>query len=318
LQPTLVVGPPSSISGVQHRLKTFPETGLRFEGSYSPRPSDFATPQSRQALVDRLAMSPRVKHVLCLVQDVDEPVFKDLVRFADSNVEVSVVLPLARLFAAHTRSHLGDLGLLPIHFRASWGSSAAKRAVDIVGSLILIALLSPVLLATAIAIRTGDPGPAIFRQRRVGKDGQTFTIFKFRSMVVDAEARRDDYMARNVNRGLLFKVENDPRVTPVGAIIRRLSIDELPQLFNVFQGDMSLVGPRPLPVDPDDFDVAAQIRHRVLPGITGLWQIKGANALSYSDMLDLDLTYVATHSFGVDLVILLRTIPAVLIRRAPY
>jgi lipopolysaccharide/colanic/teichoic acid biosynthesis glycosyltransferase len=229
-----------------------------------------------------------------------------------------VVLPLARLVAAHTKAHVGDVGLMPIHLRASWGSGTAKRLFDVLVAGFLVLLLAPVLALTAAAIRLGDPGPAIFRQRRVGKDGSTFTILKFRSMVLDAEARRDDYLHRNVNRGLLFKLDRDPRITAVGAFIRRTSIDELPQLFNVIKGDMSLVGPRPLPVDPDDFDAAAQVRHRVLPGITGLWQVKGANALSYSDMLDLDMTYVATHSFGVDIGLLVRTIPAVFIRRAPY
>ncbi|MDQ6837220.1 MAG: sugar transferase, partial [Actinomycetota bacterium] len=107
----------------------------------------------------------------------------------------------------------------------------------------------------------------------------------------------------------------DPRITPVGAIIRRLSVDELAQLVNVIKGEMSLVGPRPLPVDPEEFDVAAQIRHKVAPGITGLWQVHGANALRYTDMVDLDLTYITTRSMGLDLVLLARTLPAVVFRR---
>jgi lipopolysaccharide/colanic/teichoic acid biosynthesis glycosyltransferase len=117
---------------------------------------------------------------------------------------------------------------------------------------------------------------------------------------------------------LLFKLQDDPRITPVGLLIRRLSIDELPQLFNVLKGDMSLVGPRPLPVGADEFEQQAMGRHALLPGITGLWQVEGANALTYFDMIDLDLTYVVTRSFAVDLWILARTLPALLVRRSPY
>ena len=128
----------------------------------------------------------------------------------------------------------------------------AKRIFDLTAAAFLILLISPVLAAAAIAIRLGSPGPALFKQQRVGYAGEKFTIYKFRSMVADAEAQREQYLGDNVNRGLLFKLDQDPRITRVGRIIRRLSIDELPQLFNVLQGDMSLVGPRPLPVDPDE------------------------------------------------------------------
>jgi lipopolysaccharide/colanic/teichoic acid biosynthesis glycosyltransferase len=137
-------------------------------------------------------------------------------------------------------------------------------------------------------------------------------------MVNDAEAQQQKYLQDNVNAGLLFKLDRDPRVTRVGSFIRRTSIDELPQLWNVLRGDMSLVGPRPLPVQPDEFDVRAEIRHSVKPGITGLWQVLGANALDYDAMVDLDLTYVTSHSLGSDLRIIARTVPAVLVRRAAY
>jgi lipopolysaccharide/colanic/teichoic acid biosynthesis glycosyltransferase len=137
-------------------------------------------------------------------------------------------------------------------------------------------------------------------------------------MVVGAEERQIDYSTANfVKGGLLFKLDQDPRVTAIGSLLRRLSIDELPQLFNVVRGQMSLVGPRPLAVEPEEFDIRAQIRHQALPGITGMWQALGANALDYDDMLDLDLAYVATRSLGVDVLTLLRTVPAVFIRRSP-
>jgi lipopolysaccharide/colanic/teichoic acid biosynthesis glycosyltransferase len=183
---------------------------------------------------------------------------------------------------------------------------------------VLLAAVAPLLAATAFAIWLHDRGPVIFKQRRVGQDGRPFVMLKFRSMVVDAEQQRDGYTDQNVNSGLLFKVRGDPRITPVGAIIRRLSIDELPQLVNVLKGDMSLVGPRPLPVDPDEFEGPARARHEVPPGITGPWQVEGGNALDYSDMVDLDLTYIATRSFGYDLQLLVRTVPALLTRRSAY
>jgi len=128
--------------------------------------------------------------------------------------------------------------------------------------------------------------------------------------------QRDEYLTHNINNGLLFKLRDDPRVTPVGAFIRRLSIDELPQLLNVLKGDMSLVGPRPLPVGADAFEQREMGRHALLPGITGLWQVEGANALTYDDMIDLDLTYVVTRSFSFDIWLLARTVPALLIRRS--
>ena len=159
----------------------------------------------------------------------------------------------------------------------------------------------------------------MFRQKRVGRDGNVFTIFKFRSMIQGAETQQEDFQPHNVvKRGLLFKVDDDPRVTRIGSIIRRFSIDELPQLLNVLRGEMSLVGPRPLAVQPGLFDIRAQIRHQVSPGMTGLWQALGANALEYEDMLNLDLAYVTSRTLGVDVLTIVRTLPALLNRRAPY
>ena len=158
----------------------------------------------------------------------------------------------------------------------------------------------------------------IYRQRRVGLDSREFTIWKFRSMVPGADQLTDHYASANMANGLLFKLPEDPRVTPVGNLIRRLSIDELPQLINVLVGDMSLVGPRPLPVDPDEFDAEATRRHSVRPGITGPWQVAGGHVLSYDDMIKLDLAYVDSWSVRRDLWLLLMTIPTILVRRSAY
>jgi lipopolysaccharide/colanic/teichoic acid biosynthesis glycosyltransferase len=318
LRPTLVIGPANRVQQLQHRLATYPEAGLRHMASYIPSSRDGATPESGRVLVTELLRRYPVDHVLLAANDTDETILRDFVRFGAGRVDCSLALPVAGIASSQTRAHLGDLSLIPIRLRPSWGSAAAKRAFDLIVASVLLLLVSPLLAVAAVAIRVGDEGPAIFRQRRVGLHGKPFTIYKFRSMVVDAEKRQRNYADANVNTGLLFKIDRDPRITPVGAAIRRFSIDELPQLLNVIKGDMSLVGPRPLPVDPDQFDIGAQIRHRALPGITGLWQVNGANALPYADMVDLDLTYITTRTLGGDLQLIARTLPALLIRRSAY
>jgi lipopolysaccharide/colanic/teichoic acid biosynthesis glycosyltransferase len=164
----------------------------------------------------------------------------------------------------------------------------------------------------------GDRGPVFYTQRRVGRHGETFRMLKFRSMVTDADRLVLDLRDQNMTDGLLFKVEDDPRVTKVGAFIRKTSIDELPQLWNVLRGDMSLVGPRPLPRDPDEFGALDGMRHSALPGITGYWQLSGGNDLTYQEMVKLDLAYIQSWSLWLDIRLLLRTIPALLYRRTPY
>ena len=318
LHDALVIGPEERIDQIQHRLLTYPEAGLRFASAYSPEEGEGASAESGRKLVNDLLAEHPVGHVILVPDKIDESVLLDFVRFSKGQVDVTLVLPVATLSAGQVRSSIGDLGVLPLRLRPSWGSIAAKRAFDAVTSLLVLLALSPVLLGTAVVIRLSDGGPALFRQTRVGRDGRQFTILKFRSMVVGADELQDDYRPQNfVSRGLLFKVDHDPRVTPVGDLLRRFSIDELPQLYNVLRGEMSLVGPRPLAVGPERFDIRAHIRHQVAPGVTGLWQALGSNALEYSDMLDLDLAYVATRTFGVDFLTLLRTVPAVLVRRSP-
>ncbi|MDQ2724962.1 MAG: sugar transferase [Actinomycetota bacterium] len=317
MRPTLVIGPALQIEQIEHRLRTYPEAGLVYEGPHVPTGPTEHRPSAGRSLVERLLSEHDVDQVLCVVDSINEAVFRDFVRFAGDRVDCGMVLPVPGIPVHQTRAHLGDLPVIPIRTSLSSGSNLAKRVFDVIVASVGLILISPFLASVALAIRVDDPGPAIFRQRRVGRNGKSFTLYKFRSMIVDAEDHRNRHLASNINTGgLLFKLENDPRITPVGAVIRRFSVDELPQLFNVLKGNMSLVGPRPLPVEADEFDVAAQIRHKVAPGITGLWQVHGANALRYTDMVDLDLTYVTTRSMGLDLVLLARTLPAVIFRRA--
>lgn len=193
--------------------------------------------------------------------------------------------------------------------------SALKRPFDFVGAALFLIVFSPVLLVIALLVKFTSPGPVLFRQKRSGLNGRPFTIYKFRTMTVDAEQRKHELAARNEMRGPVFKVTNDPRITPVGKILRRYSVDEFPQFFNVLRGEMSLVGPRPLPVDEvkrfDDF--SHRRRLSVKPGLTCLWQISGRNnVVDFKDWVRLDLEYIDNWSLWLDMKIICRTVPAVL------
>jgi len=195
----------------------------------------------------------------------------------------------------------------------SW-PAFVKEAFDIAAAFILLVLLLPLFLVAMLLIKLGSPGPVLFRQQRSGLNGRPFTMLKFRSMVSDAEQRRHELEALNEMDGPVFKVTDDPRVTPIGRFLRRHSIDELPQLINVLRGDMSLVGPRPLPVDEvqrfDDF--AHRRRLSVKPGMTCLWQVSGRNNVKdFKDWVRLDLEYIDNWSLWLDFKILVRTIPVV-------
>jgi exopolysaccharide biosynthesis polyprenyl glycosylphosphotransferase len=196
---------------------------------------------------------------------------------------------------------------------------AFKRILDIGGSFAGLILLSPLLVTVAMLIKLTSPGPVFFRQKRVGADEKVFTCYKFRSMYQDAERRQAELEARNEAGSVIFKVKNDPRITPVGRFIRRWSIDELPQLINVFTGEMSLIGPRPLPVR--DFELMSeQDKQRLgtVPGITGFWQISGRSDLSFEEMLRLDLYYIENWSLLLDARILLKTLMVVLRHDGAY
>lgn len=186
---------------------------------------------------------------------------------------------------------------------------AAKRGLDIVLTIVALAVLLPFLALVAVAIRLESPGPALYRQKRCGRDGRCFDMLKFRSMVRDADRLLVDLRDRNQSDGLLFKVKDDPRVTRVGRFIRRYSIDELPQLLNVLSGQMSLVGPRPLPVDPEAFGPIDGKRHAVRPGLTCHWQVSGRSTLSYGQMVEMDLAYIRESSIWTDIRLIIMTVP---------
>jgi exopolysaccharide biosynthesis polyprenyl glycosylphosphotransferase len=193
-----------------------------------------------------------------------------------------------------------------------------KTAMDRVGAFLGLILLSPLLLLVAAGVKLTSPGPVIFRQRRAGRHGRPFTMYKFRSMRRGAEMEQEELQAYNQMSGPVFKVENDPRITPFGRWLRKTSLDELPQLFNVLLGQMSLVGPRPLPLyEVDNFELTAHRRRLSMkPGLTCLWQISGRNEVrDFHEWVELDVRYIDNWSLGLDLSILLRTIPVVLLGR---
>jgi exopolysaccharide biosynthesis polyprenyl glycosylphosphotransferase len=189
----------------------------------------------------------------------------------------------------------------------------SKRLFDVCATMIGIALLSPVFIATAIAIKLDSEGPVFFAQDRLGQKGKYFKMYKFRSMVTNAEKLLKELESQNEVSGHMFKMKNDPRITKIGKLIRKTSIDELPQLFNVLKGNMSLVGPRPpLPREVYEYDKWQDLRLSVRPGITGLWQVSGRNNIGFEEMVHLDLKYIRERSLVYDIKIILKTIPVLL------
>ncbi|MGL5032889.1 MAG: sugar transferase, partial [Microcystaceae cyanobacterium] len=196
-----------------------------------------------------------------------------------------------------------------------------KRWLDFIAALIGILLLAPVFLGIAIAIKLSSPGPAFFRQERVGLQGKVFLMWKFRTMIINAPQLQAELEQKNESQdGILFKLKKDPRIIPIGHFLRRTSLDEFPQLFNVLLGEMSLVGPRPLPIrDVEHFDAWHHIRHQVMPGITGLWQISGRSDIgNFNDVARLDLYYIDNWSLNLDLDVLVETARLILFGKGAY
>jgi lipopolysaccharide/colanic/teichoic acid biosynthesis glycosyltransferase len=198
--------------------------------------------------------------------------------------------------------------------------SFLKRTIDIAGALFGLIVLSPLFVVVAIAIKWEDPkGPVFFYQTRVGKNEKPFRIYKFRSMCADAEDKLKDLLHKNFISGAQFKIKDDPRITKVGHFIRRTSIDELPQFFNVLLGNMSLVGPRPSSsMEVQEYTNYDKKRLSVIPGCTGLWQVSGRNNLSFKEMVELDLTYIEKRCIWFDIKIMLKTVVTIISPKGAY
>lgn len=242
---------------------------------------------------------------LCRQEGVDFRIAPDLFEMSFDRVDVAELagIPL--------------IGLKEVAIRG-W-NLVLKRTLDIVLSLLVLALGWPLLLAIALAIKLDSPGPVLFRQRRIGRRGRPFTLLKFRTMHANAEAEQERLAPLNEASGPLFKIRDDPRVTRVGRILRRTSLDELPQVFNILWGEMSWVGPRPgTPGEVAQYEPWHRKRLEVLPGLTGIWQVSGRSDLTFDEMVRLDLYYIENWNLWLDLVILLRTIPAVITGKGAY
>ncbi len=237
---------------------------------------------------------------------------------------VALVVAPSLTDVAGPRIHIRPVAGLPLlHVEQpefTGGRRLLKGTVDRVSSTCLLLVIAPLLLAIAIAVRLTSPGPALFRQVRVGHGGEVFTLNKFRTMYVDAEAQLATLAGSNeASDGLMFKMRDDPRITPVGRWLRRFSLDELPQLLNIVKSDMSVVGPRP-PLPHEVAHYGDDVRRRLLvkPGLTGLWQVSGRSDLSWDESVRLDLHYVENWSIALDLAILARTVAAVARRDGAY
>ena len=247
------------------------------------------------------------------VQREDIAAVQRTARRAGIDVHVTANLPelLASRIAVEPLGGITALSLKPV--RLSGTQAAAKRAFDLVFGSVALLLTLPIWIVAAALVKLTSPGPVLFQQERVGRHGEPITLLKFRTMCMDAEARLGELLQRNEADGPLFKMRNDPRVTRVGKLLRRTSVDELPQLVNVLRGEMSLVGPRPpLQSEVDAYEDWQRDRLEVRPGITGVWQVSGRSDVSFSEYIRLDLFYIENWSLAFDVYLIAKTIPAVL------
>jgi exopolysaccharide biosynthesis polyprenyl glycosylphosphotransferase len=321
---TLVVGHPGPIGGLLATMSRERRHDLRVVAACIPgEASDGEVAALAVPVLGDLddvcgmALAARCHYVIVSpCPELDAPRLRQLGwALHDAGVELLVAPALSDV--AEARIAVRPAGGMPLlHVRPpmlSGPQRVLKGVFDWVGALVLLAFLAPAMLVIVALIRATSPGPALFRQRRVGRGGKEFTLLKFRTMSVDAEARRAGLLPLNERAdGLLFKMRADPRITRVGRFLRKYSLDELPQLINVLTGDMSLVGPRPpLPHEVARYDDMVWRRLRVKPGLTGLWQVSGRSELSWAESVRLDLSYVDNWSPALDIRILLRTVSAV-------
>jgi exopolysaccharide biosynthesis polyprenyl glycosylphosphotransferase len=320
----VLVGTGKHIRDLAHALSDAPHAPIDVVGFISPHKLPANGLRSLGSLndLDAILGSERVDEVI--IADPDFPQVEAVglveqchqrgvrVRLAPSTMEILIN---RAVFVPGQSVPLFELG--PPVFEGV--DFALKRAFDVVGAALLLVVLSPLLLAIVIAVRVSSRGPILFRSTRRGIGQRPFGCLKFRTMHTDAEEHQADLEDLNEATGALFKIREDPRLTTVGGWLRRFSLDELPQLVNVLRGEMSLVGPRPLPQrDYEMLDEWHRKRYLVLPGITGLWQVSGRSELDFDDLVHLDFIYLEHWSLALDLTILLKTIPAVLSRRGAY
>ncbi|MFA6540146.1 MAG: sugar transferase [Bacteroidota bacterium] len=331
LHNSLIIGLTKESERLFTRFEKYPELGYKIRGFivHERVQKETVLPQFTFAEVDKAIDDHSIDRIFYPTVDFSANGYSPLQQLSEQKrVKFKIVSPLAeeilkiaRIYdiagitlTAQKRTHLDP------------AKAFVKRIFDVVVASLVILFLSPIFVITIVAIYLETGRPIFFMQRRGAvKGGNVFNFIKFRSMVTDAEQMKHELIGKNESDGALFKMKNDPRVTRVGKIIRKVSIDELPQLINVLKGDMSLVGPRPLPLsdfekadEPEEFWNAIKDRGTVKPGMTGLWQISGRSEIKFKEMILLDLYYVENHSILFDVEILFETVPVVLFGRGAY
>jgi exopolysaccharide biosynthesis polyprenyl glycosylphosphotransferase len=323
VQNTVVVGTGAVARHVARKILSHPESGLKLIGFVDSSPaanggeigglSVLGSPTELRQLVHELGVE---RIVVSFTDDGPERTLSLVRGLRDLDVQIDIVPRLYEAVGINSTVHMiGGMplvGLPPVGLSPS--SRFLKRALDIVGATVGLIILAPLFAAIAIAIKIDSPGPVFFRQLRRGEREKTFRIFKFRTMVADAEVRKQELAHLNMHADedpRMFKIPNDPRLTHVGNFLRRTSLDELPQLINVLRGEMSLVGPRPLILEEDDYvHDWARKRLELRPGITGLWQVLGRSDIPFGEMTQLDYLYVTSWSLSEDLRLIFRTLPS--------
>jgi len=326
-QPALIVGTDESAEDLQRSVERAPWTGLDVVGFVSVN-GDGTGPHQNRSVVGRI---DEIREIVAAhgISDVlvapsvagNGHLSRVVSNLEGSAVALRIAPGIEGFLPSRVTVHpLGDRPMLNVErVELQGGAKVVKRGIDIIAGALLLTAAAPLLAICALAVRLTTPGPAFFRQGRVGLRGKRFTVWKLRTMDEDAEAQRVALERHNEVDGLLFKMRDDPRVTPFGRLLRRTSIDELPQLLNVIAGHMSLVGPRPpIPNEVEHYDERLGRRLLVKPGMTGLWQVSGRNELSFEDYVRYDLLYVQNWSIALDLYILAKTIPTVVMRRGAF
>ncbi len=319
----IIVGTDPTAISLAHHLSRHRQLGFVVLGHLGAIPSVTPDPQTQLVAPPKILGTPSDLKHLCRAHFADEviicsqhrpTVLQAIADARECGLGVRVIPDLydGVAFGAHLH-YLGDFPSMAVAHRAVPTIALKfKRAIDVFVSAAALLLLSPILLVLAIVVKVSSPGPVLYASNRIGRKGRSFTCFKFRTMVADADVKLTDLHHLNERDGILFKITNDPRITPVGRFMRKYSLDELPQFVNVFLGDMSLVGPRPpLAKEVKQYQLEYLRRLEAAPGITGLWQVEARNHPSFDRYISLDLQYVENWSLALDFYILLRTVRVV-------
>lgn len=331
LQNALIIGPEGQATAILEKIMRHPEWGINVVACVDGPGSKFA-PGSTNRLLDFVPVLGGDLDISELVKRLDIDRVMLTPALSESRRRVEIVWELSELGihvdlvpswsdVVGTRFEVNQMEGMPVltmpQPRLQRSSLCLKRALDLVVGTLVLVVLAPLFAACAIAIKLDSPGPVLFRQRRIGRDNQPFEVFKFRSMHADADSRKDEVAVLNFhgggNQNGMFKIREDPRITRVGSFLRRYSLDELPQIFNILRGEMSFVGPRPL-IETEDSQIEGRFRRRLslTPGLTGLWQAHGRSDIPFEQMVNLDFLYVANWSLWLDVKLLMRTVSAVL------